>query len=108
MEGDNLNAYTHTQEATRCVIAGSVDTDPKGCPEWSWAPYYPGGTVQAKITTAEMAKKFQFWAHMGNPSGKDFLVDPFLKAHPEYSWQKPYLKDMKAQPWTLFTAGDTQ
>ncbi len=108
MEGDNLNAYTHSAEATRCVIAGSVDTDPKGCPEWNWAPYYPGGTVQAKITTADMAKKFQFWAHMGNPSGKDFLVDPFLKAHPEYSWEKPYLVDMKAQPWTLFTAGDTQ
>ena len=108
MEGDNLNAMSGAHEATRCVLAGSVDTDPKGCPEWDWAPYYPGGTVQAKITTATMAKNFQFWAHMGNPSGKDFLAAPFFAAHPEYQWESPYLHDMKAYPWTLFKAGDQQ
>jgi hypothetical protein len=108
MEGDNLNARSGTKEDTRCVLAGSVDTDPKGCPEWGWGPYYPGGTVQGKITTATMARNFQFWAHMGNPSGKDFLAGPFLAAHPEYSWQAPLLKDTKAYPWTLFKAGDTQ
>lgn len=108
MESDNLNAMTGTKEATRCVIAGSVDTDPKGCPEWDWAPYYPGGTVQCKLTTATMAKNFSFWAHMGNPSGKDFLAAPFLAAHPEYQWQSAYLRDMKAEPWTLFTAGSHQ
>jgi hypothetical protein len=108
MEGDNLNAMSGSKEATRCVIAGSVDEDPKGCPEWSWAPYYPGGTVQAKITTAAMAKNFQLWAHMGNPSGKDFLVGPFMAKHPEYQWQASYLHDMKAYPWTLFKSGDRQ
>jgi hypothetical protein len=107
MEGDNLNALSGTKEASRCVLAGSIDTDPKGSPEWSWGPYYPGGTVQGKITTADMAKKFQFWAHMGNPSGKDFLAAPFLTAHPEYQWEASYLHDMKAYPWTLFTAGET-
>lgn len=108
IEGDNLNAMTGTKEATRCVIAGSVDTDPKGCPEWDWAPYYPGGTVQAKMTTADMAKNFEFWAHMGNPSGKDFVAAPFLAQHPEYKWQSPYLHDMPAYPWTLFKADSHQ
>jgi hypothetical protein len=108
MEADNLNAMSGTKEDTRCVIAGSVDTDPKGCPEWDWAPYYPGGTVQGKLTTADLAKSFSFWAHMGNPSGKDFLAAPFLAAHKEYDWMSPYLKDMKAYPWTLFKAGDRQ
>jgi hypothetical protein len=108
MESDNLNAMSGTREDTRCVLAGSVDTDPKGCPEWDWAPYYPGGAVQGKITTAALAKDFSFWAHMGNPSGKDFLATPFLAAHKEYDWMSPYLKDMKAYPWTLFKAGDRQ
>jgi len=108
MEGDNLDVTTGKPGANRCVIAGSVDTDPKGCPEWGWAPFYPGGTVQGKTTTAEMAKKFQFWAHMGNPSGKDFIAAPFFAQHPEYKWEEPYLHDMKAYPWTLFVAGSTE
>ena len=29
----------------------------------------------------------------------------FLEQHPEYSWQKPLLRDMKAGPWTKFHAG---
>jgi hypothetical protein len=29
---------------------------------------------------------------------------PFLRAHPEFSWQAPLLRDMKAAPWTRFAA----
>jgi hypothetical protein len=47
-----------------------------------------------------------FYAHLGHPCGQDFLVEPFLKAHPEFDWQAPLLRDMKAGPWTLFKAGD--
>jgi len=79
-----------------------VDTDPHGCPEFDWKPYYPGGTVQGKVTTAALAKDMKIWAHMGNPSGEDFIALPFFAAHPEYQWQSKYLHDMKAYPWTLF------
>ena len=104
IEGDSYNDLTMAREASRCVIAGRVDTDPEGCPEWSWPPYFPGGTVQAKITTADLAKDMKFWAHMGNPNGDDFLAAPFLAAHPEYQWESRYLHDMKAYPWPLFEA----
>jgi len=104
MEGDSYNELTKAKEASRCVIAGRVDTDPKGCPEWSWPPYYPGGTVQGKVTTAALAKDMKFWAHMGNPNGDDFLAAPFFQLHPEFQWQARYLHDMKANPWTLFEA----
>ena len=104
IEGDTYNELTRAKEASRCVIAGRVDTDPKGVPEWSWPPYFPGGTVQAKITTAALARELKFWAHMGNPNGDDFLAAPFLAAHPEYQWESKYLRDMKAWPWTLFEA----
>jgi len=104
IEGDSYNQLTGAKEASRCVIAGRVDTDPKGCPEWGWGPYFPGGTVQGKVTTAALAKELKFWAHMGNPSGEDFLAAPFFVAHPEYEWLSKYLHDMKAYPWTLFEA----
>ena len=32
----------------------------------------------------------------------------FLKAHPEYNWQKPYLKDLLSHAWTVFQAKDYQ
>jgi hypothetical protein len=104
IEGDSYSELTKAREASRCVIAGRVDTDPKGCPEWSWPPFFPGGTVQAKITTSDLAKDMKFWAHMGNPNGDDFLAAPFFVAHPEYAWESKYLHDMKAYPWTLFAA----
>lgn len=104
IEGDSYNELTKAKEASRCVIAGRVDTDPKGCPEWDWPPFFPGGTVQAKITTAALAKELKFWAHMGNPNGDDFLAAPFFAAHPQFDWESKYLHDMKAYPWTLFEA----
>ena len=39
---------------------------------------------------------------MGHPCGRDFVAADFLAKHPEYAWQAPYLKDLKAYPWTLF------
>ena len=104
MEGDTYQALQNAKDASACVIAGRTDTDPRGCPEWGWGPYFPGGTVQGKVTTAALAKDMKFWAHMGNPSGDDFIAAPFFVKHPEYKWQAKYLHDMKAYPWTLFEA----
>jgi len=36
---------------------------------------------------------------------ENFPAYEFLAQHPEYDWQKPLLRDMKACPWTTFTAG---
>jgi hypothetical protein len=47
-------------------------------------------------------------AHAGHPCGEDFLAQPFLAAHPEYSWMAPILTDMKSGPWTEFTSGETE
>lgn len=104
IEGDTYSELVKAKDASRCVIAGRVDTDPRGCPEWDWPPFYPGGTVQGKITTADLARDLKFWAHMGNPSGEDFIAAPFFAQHPEFRWQARYLHDMKAYPWTLFEA----
>ena len=55
-----------------------------------------------------MAAKMSFVARAGHPCGADFLAADFLEHHPEYAWQKPLLRDMKAGPWTVFTAGENE
>ncbi len=104
IEGDTYDALDNKNQPNRCVIDGHIDLDPLGCKEWNEGPYYPMGAVQAKVTTSDLAGKMQFWAHMGHPSGDDFLAAPYFAKHPEYKWMSPYLRDMKAYPWTLFTA----
>ncbi len=90
------------------ALCGHVDNSPRGIKEWEWAPYNPGGSVQGKATDSAMTEKMSFVARAGHPCGADFHAAKFLDQHPEFSWQKPLLKDMKAGPWTEFTAGQKQ
>src|SRR5216684_2011804 len=105
MLGDHTDTTQHKEEANERTLCGHVDASPRGVQEWNWQPYYPGGAVQGKVTDATMAKEMRMMARMGHPCGGDFLAKPFLAAHPEYAWQEPYLRDMKAGPWTEFRSG---
>jgi len=55
-----------------------------------------------------MQKNMSFVARYGHNCGGNFIAADFLKAHPEFEWQKPHLLDMKAGPWTTFKAGEKQ
>jgi hypothetical protein len=55
-----------------------------------------------------MAAHLSLIGRAGHPCGEDFLAAPFFAAHPEYSYLKPILKDMKAGPWSTFSAGEKQ
>ncbi len=100
--GDHLDTLTGKPGANANTLCGHAETDPKGIPEFSWAPYYPGGAVSAKATTTVLAKELKLWGRMGHPCGEDFLASDFITKRPEWAWQVPYLKDMKGNPWTLF------
>jgi hypothetical protein len=100
--GDHLDVQTGTRASNGNVLCGHVDADPKGLPEFAWEPFFPGGSVQGKATSAGLAKDLKIWARMGHPCGEDFLAAPFVAAHPEFAWQIPFLRDMKANPWALF------
>ena len=104
IEADHYDAYHNSNANNKCVVCGHIDEDKNGCAEWDLAPFDPSGAVQGKVTTTELAKQMKFWAHMGHPCGQDFIGAPFYKAHPEFAWQAKFLTDMKAYPWTLFTA----
>ena len=105
---DRTSSDTEKPKATERSLCGHVDNSPRGVKEWDWSPYNPGGAVQGKATDSAMAAKMSFVARAGHPCGADFLAADFLEHHPEYSWQKPLLRDMNAGPWTVFTAGEKE
>ena len=100
-------AASHVEKAqpNERSLCGHVDTSSRGIKEWGWDPYNPGGAVQGKATDSKMAANMSFVARAGHPCGADFLAADFLDHHPEFAWQKPLLRDMKAGPWTTFRAG---
>jgi hypothetical protein len=110
---DHVDTYerTHanpTDQPNERGLCGHVDASARGIKEWAWDAYNPGGAVQGKATDSAMAAKMSFVARAGHPCGADFLAEPFLEHHPEFSWQKPLLRDMKAGPWTTFAAGQKE
>ena len=68
-------------------------------------PTIPAVQCREKRTDSAMAAKMSFVARAGHPCGADFTAADFLERHPEFSWQKPLLRDMKAGPWTVFSSG---
>src|ERR1022692_3644283 len=100
-------APSHVEKAqpNERSLCGHTDVSPRGVKEWGWDAYTPGGAVQGKATDSKMAANMSFVARAGHPCGADFTAADFLEHHPEFSWQKPLLRDMKAGPWTTFQAG---
>ena len=54
------------------------------------------------MTDSKLAGALSFWACMGHACGESFLADRYLAAHPEFAWEKPFLRDLPAGRWTLF------
>jgi hypothetical protein len=102
---DHFDSFEKKQHANERTLCGHAEVVAKGIPEWDWNPYYPGGAVQGKASDSRMAAKMSLRARAGHPCGQDFIAKDFLGQHPEYDWEKSVLRDMKAGPWTTFTAG---
>jgi len=103
---DHEDSYTGETTADERSLCGHNDKNPRGIPEWDEKPYAPEGAVTGKVTDSDMAAQLSLVARAGHPCGEDFFAAPFLDAHPEFSYLKPILKDMKAGPWTQFSAGE--
>jgi hypothetical protein len=84
------------------TLCGHVELDERGAPEWEWAPFYPGGACQSKVTDSKLASQLSFWACMGHACGQTFEAAGFLAAHPDFAWEEPFLRDMPAGKWTQF------
>jgi hypothetical protein len=104
---DHYDTYLQKEIPDARTLCGHEDLDPDGVKAWGNGPYDDHGAVEGKAVDSEMAAEMSFVARAGHPCGSNFNAKGFLKAHPEYSWQAPVLRDMNAGPWTSFKAGET-
>jgi hypothetical protein len=82
---------------------GELERTPCG---WPAVPYGPGGTVDAKVVDAKMARNMSFSARWGSACGTPFDAEKFLTAHPQFDWMKDILASRPSEPWTDFSAGE--
>jgi hypothetical protein len=104
---DHYDSFEKKEQPDERSLCGHVDASPRGVAQWERPPYSAEGAVQGKATDSAMTAKMSFVARAGHPCGADFNAADFLENHPEFSWQKPLLHDMKAGPWTRFQSGET-
>jgi hypothetical protein len=100
---DHVDSTTGKTEPSERTLCGHVELSPRGMGSWQPA-FGTAGAVQNKATDAAMAAKMTFTAAAGHACGGDFIAAGHLAAHPELSWEKSELRDMKAYPWTEIAA----
>ena len=100
--GDHYDMRRNREKASKFTLCGHIDEDDMGKNEISWdGAFFHAGAVQAKATDSDLAGKMMFWAIMGHPCGQLFDASSYLEAHPEYDFEKEYLRDMPHQEWML-------
>jgi hypothetical protein len=100
---DHYDTFDKKIAPNERTLCGHNDLSPRGMKPWQ-PPYGPAGAVQAKVADATMAERMSLTAAMGHSCGIHFKAAPHLRAHPEFAWQKRYLRDLIAHPWTEFRA----
>jgi hypothetical protein len=99
---DHYDAFEKKDDPDERTLDGHIDLSLRGASGWV-GPYGIAGAVQNKAGDADMIEKMSFTAAAGHACGKDFKAAEHLRAHPDYDWQKPLLRDMDAYPWTTFS-----
>jgi len=100
--GDHFDTWRKKDEPSGRTLCGHIDTDGIGAPDMGWPAFTPAGAVQAKATDGNLAREMKLWAIIGHPCGDPFIAGKFLTAHPEFSYQQQFLRDMPGEVWTLF------
>jgi len=99
---DHFDTFEKKNQPSERTLCGHIDLSPRGMPTWQ-PPYAIAGAVQNKIADANMAAQMSFAVAAGHACGIDFKAAEHLKNHPEFNWQKDFLRDMPSRPWTIFT-----
>lgn len=102
MESDDYDVIEHKIDPDERTLCGHVDLSPRGVKIWGDPPYYPGGTDSAKVTDSALTATMEIIAARGHPDGIGFNAAAFLRAHPQYAWQRPFLQNLPSEPWTRF------
>lgn len=99
--GDDIDSFEKNTLPNERTLCGRVDLSPRGSPGWQ-PPYGPCGAVQNKAADSSMIDRMAMTAAYGPQCGPGFRAAEFLKAHPEFNYQKAVLRDMPRQPWAEF------
>jgi hypothetical protein len=106
MLADTYDPYPGYINPSLRTISSHYDEDPMedfSDPAYWWnVPFYPAGSVDAKVSTAAVgAAESSPEAHL-RADCAPFDAEEFLRLHPQYTWQEGYLRSRPSQPWTLF------
>jgi hypothetical protein len=106
MLGDTFDVYLMRINPSSRTICAHYDTDPMeyaSDPNAVWnVPYFPGGSIDGKVTTSAMARNMSLSGIFGRADGAPFDAEAFLRIHPQWNWQQGYLKSRPSKPWTVF------
>jgi Phospholipase B len=103
---DHVDSVTGKTEPSERTLCGHFELSKRASGAGAWqAGYSTAGAAQNKATDSSMTSNMKFVAAAGHACGMDFLAAKHLQEHPETSWEKPALRDMKAYPWTTIAAG---
>ena len=110
MLADTYDVYRREVRPGANTICAHNELDPRpnfSDPNGVWpCPYTPAGSLDGKVTTADMAKQMQTWAIFGSADGRAFDADAFLDEHPQWDCQRGYLLSRPSQPWVVFRSGE--
>ncbi len=102
MLADHYDVYLGQEKPGSRTICGHNELDDGRIPGGRPSAYYPGGAIDGKAVDSRMAKNWQFWAKWGSSCDRGFIARDFLAKHTQYDWLEGYLKDLPAEPWTIF------
>jgi phospholipase B-like protein len=100
---DHFDTYEKKKDPDERTLCGHIDLSARGSQPWQ-PPYGVAGAVQSKVMDGAMASRMSLTAALGHSCGINFKAAEHLKKHPEFAWQKDYLRDMPSRPWTTFSA----
>ncbi|HXT41633.1 MAG TPA: hypothetical protein VN887_16620 [Candidatus Angelobacter sp.] len=106
LTGKNASTYLKKNHPRGRTLCGHFELDREPAGAWPGVPFGSGGTADAKVVDATMAKGMSFVARWGSACGKAFDAQQFLAVHAQFDWMKDILKGRQSQPWTEFRAGE--
>ena len=106
-EADHYDAYLERDHPGNRSLCGHSELE-RAPAALNRIPNEPGGTVDAKVVDARMAKRMSFAARWGSGCGTAFDAPRFLREHPQYEWMKDILRSRPSEPWVEFGAGETK
>lgn len=99
---DHYDTFDKKEQPSERTLCGHIDLSPRGMKPWQ-AEFAPAGAVQSKAADAAMAGRMAFTAAMGHSCGLHFIAAQHLAKYPQFAWEKPFLKDLRSEPWTEFS-----